>query len=288
MYKSVLKEVTNTTNQNAKILSQLHQKPKRDKKDETPVFQNFVPNYTHQADLLYLPTAKYGYKMLLVVVDNHTHKFDAEPLKEKSSEYVAKAFKRLYDRFPLPKRIEVDSGTEFKGEVHTFFKNKNIDIRTAPTARHRMQGLVEARNGVIGKMMMFILDSNELKTGKTSKDGYKSEKEFRHLIKLLNEKNTYKPMTDDMQSNIRVTDNNKNILPQGTEVRVELDYPVDVAKEKRQYGKFRTGDIRFSKEVKPIVWNVLQPNQPPMYKVEGENHLRTRNQLQVIKQPNWA
>jgi hypothetical protein len=99
MYKSVLKEVTNTTNQNAKILSQLHQKPKRDKKDETPVFQNFVPNYTHQADLLYLPTAKYGYKMLLVVVDNHTHKFDAEPLKEKSSEYVAKAFKRLYDRF---------------------------------------------------------------------------------------------------------------------------------------------------------------------------------------------
>ena len=63
MYKSVLKEVTNTTNQNAKILSQLHQKPKRDKKDETPVFQNFVPNYTHQADLLYLPTAKYGYKM---------------------------------------------------------------------------------------------------------------------------------------------------------------------------------------------------------------------------------
>ena len=79
-----------------------------------------------------------------------------------------------------------------------------------------------------------------------------------------------------------VTDENRNLLSIGTNVLVSLDYPIDIANEKRQYGKFRAGDIRWSKEPKEIKWIVLKPNQPPMYRVSGEHILRTRQQLQVV------
>jgi len=81
-----------------------------------PTFQNFIPNYTNQADILNLPTAKYGYKYLLVVVDTNIRKFDAYPLKDESSTSVLNAFKKIYSSskyIQLPKRLECDAGTAF-------------------------------------------------------------------------------------------------------------------------------------------------------------------------------
>jgi hypothetical protein len=252
-----------------------------------PVFQNFKPGITHQADLLYLPTAVFGYKFLLVVVDNHTRHFDAEPIKKRDSGEVAKAFGKIYERMDLPERIEVDDGVEFKSQVKIYFKKNDVEMRVANTNRHRQEGLVEARNGVIGKVIMMILNVKELKNKKTSKDWFKNMTTFRKLIDDLNDGIQHQPLVDDVQENIRVTDNNKELLPQGTEVRVQLDYPIDLAKEKRMYGKFRAGDIRWSTNIKTIEWNVLEPNQPPMYKVNGESILRTRQQLQVVNLPRF-
>jgi hypothetical protein len=283
MFKRIIGNHTNLRNADIKTLTQLHKTPIRETKDEMPVFQNFKANVTHQADLLYLPTAVFGYKFLLVVVDNHTRHFDAEPIKKRDSGQVAKAFAKIYSRIDLPERIEVDDGSEFKSQVKTYFEENDVDIRVAQTNRHRQEGLVEARNGVVGKVIMMILNAKELKNKKTSKDWFKNKATFRSLIEELNEGVQHQPLVDDVQENIRVTDNNKELLPIGTEVRVQLDYPIDLAKEKRMYGKFRAGDIRWSTNIKTIEWNVLQPNQPPMYKVNGESILRTRQQLQVVK-----
>jgi hypothetical protein len=128
-----------------------------------------------------------------------------------------------------------------------------------------------------------MLSINELKKGKTSKDWYQSEEKFRALIEKINKSLSYKPPNDDtLDDNLNVTKNNKNLLEVGKKVRVLLDFPIDVAYGDRQIGNFRAGDIRWSRDVKTIEWIVLHPNNPPLYKVSGENVLRTRQQLQLI------
>ena len=60
-----------------------------------------VPNKVHQADLLFLPhdtVRRKTYKYALVVVDVASRYKDAEPLKSKSAEELAKAFSKVYSR----------------------------------------------------------------------------------------------------------------------------------------------------------------------------------------------
>ena len=45
---------------------------------------------------------------------------------------------------------------------------------------------------------------------------------------------------------------------------------LDNAHKKKQIGKFRSADIRWSLEIHKIDWVVLKPGQPPMYKVDNE------------------
>ncbi len=62
MYKTLVKNRTDTSNADLKTLTQLHKTPIWETKEEMPVLQNFRANFTHQADLLYLPTAVFGYE----------------------------------------------------------------------------------------------------------------------------------------------------------------------------------------------------------------------------------
>ena len=280
MFKNIVKALAKADEKSVDLLHQLHQKPASEDGINMPTFQDFKPNFSHQADLVHVPTSKFGYKYILVVVDDYSRHFEAEPLKKKSAEATAKAFENIYSRWSLPKRIELDEGTEFQGDVKSYFKSHDVQIRYAMTNRHRQQGLVEARNGVIGKIIMMLLDLKEIETKKTSKDWFKSMEEFRKLIQFINDNIKYKPGKE--LDNLMITDANHNILPTGTKVRVALDYPIDIANEKRQHGKFRAGDIRWSKDIKLIEWDVLKPGQPPMYKISGEPILRTIQQLQVI------
>jgi hypothetical protein len=282
MYKKLLSTFTKANDETQKTITELHKVPTEEKRYQMPVFQAFKDT-THQVDTLYLPTSKGNYKYLLIVVNNYTRHFDAEPMKDRSSTDTLKAIKKIYERIKEPERLEVDSGTEFQGAFKKYFNDKGINIRVAEINRHRQQGLVESRNGVLGKAIFMLLDSKELQSGKTSKDWFKSGTEFRKLVDFLNENIKFKPLKDDIQNNIRVDDSNRDILPVGTPVRIALDYPIDVAKEKRIGSKFRATDIRWSKDIKKIEWDVLQPNQPPMYKVNDKDNLFTRQQLLLTK-----
>jgi len=92
----------------------LFKTPKKDK--ISPVFYNFEKDHTHQADLLFMPDDK-GYKYCLCVVDVATALMDAEPLKEKTSDAVLFALKKIYARkvLDLPYKLITDSGGEFQG-----------------------------------------------------------------------------------------------------------------------------------------------------------------------------
>ena len=98
-------------------------------------FSVSAPNYTHQADLLFLPHDRPGkgrklYKYALTVVDVASRYKEAEPLSSKDSGEVAKAFKQIYKRGPLkwPKLLQVDPGSEFKGKVNEVMKKHIVSM----------------------------------------------------------------------------------------------------------------------------------------------------------------
>ena len=97
-----------------KELESLYKQPKKEIKDEEPHFSIYTENYAQQADLLFLPSDN-GFKYALVVVDDHSKKCDAVPLRSKDNEAVLKAIIKIYNRGILkyPKVLEIDSGSEF-------------------------------------------------------------------------------------------------------------------------------------------------------------------------------
>ncbi len=98
-------------------------------------------------DLLFLPTAKFGFKYLVVVVDNCSNEIDFEPIKDKNPITVLNAFKKIVERpfLDMPyASIRIDSGTEFKGEFKKFFHDNNILLRVAIARRHKQNIVAES------------------------------------------------------------------------------------------------------------------------------------------------
>jgi hypothetical protein len=269
----------NTRMKNIEELKELTTTPKTEKYNDTPHMNVLQPNYLQQADLLFLPTAGFGYKYLLVVVDANTLLCDAEPLKNKESLSVKKALEKIYKRgiLKIPQILGVDPGSEFKDDVKTWADDNDVTIKTGHTNRHKQQALVEAKNKIIGSNLTKILASKELQTGKLSKDWVPY---LRPLIDAIN-KNLPKPKTEVINDEPIITKNNYELLPIGTTVRVKLDAPIDIT-GKRLHGEFRSGDIRWSREIHKVENIVLLPSEPPMYYISDEKAIaRTRQQLLV-------
>jgi hypothetical protein len=287
MYKSILKNIVGTT-PDTKIIEQLHKRPMPEKEyNDLPHFTDDKPGQTCQADLLHLPEDR-GYKYLLVVVDDASRICDGEPLKDRQPSNVIDGFKKIWKRNILkkPHNIELDKGTEFFGKTKQYLTNLGIGIRYAETNRHRQQGLVEAKNNIIGKVIFSIQNTKELETGKQNKEWVKYIKDIIHQINQMAEAGQEKERKKHPLTNFPIwTDNNKNLLKENQAVRVLLNHPIEVHNNKRLGGKFRAGDIRWTKEVYLIKDILLRPDQPPMYTLnDGKSVQYTKQQLQPVSQ----
>jgi len=261
---------------NKQLLHNLFKKVKKDTGLNMPRFQVTEPHAVHQADLLFLPEDN-GYKYALVIVDAYDRTTDAEPLKNKDNTTVLNAFKAIYQRGALknPRRLEVDSGSEFKGSVQKYFNSKNTKIRVALPGRHRQQALVERKNQQIGDALFKRMVGQEILTGQS--DGQWIE-DLPVIIEALNKKTKpQKPIAD-----VPVAEGDAlTLLDEGIKVRVALDEPREVH-GKKLHGKFRSTDIRWDPKPHVIEQLLLKPGYPPMYRVDGKNPAYTKNQLQVI------
>lgn len=232
----------------------------------------------------------------MVVVDLGSRLTDAEPLKEKSSETVKQAFKKIYERgiLKMPHRMETDPGSEFKGEVKDYFDKNEVFMKYAKAGRHRQIGLVERRNQVIGTALMKKMTAEELLTNQISK---RWTDILPQIIKAMNIH--YSELLKKMKK-IKVKDkpvcegDSCKLLEEGTKVRAILDEPRNILGEK-QIGKFRSGDIRFNPDVRIIKRILLKPNKPPMYLLDNKKEPNgvdkvpyTKNQLQVIPETEEA
>lgn len=266
-YKSFgLNKPKNTKELKNEQIYNLYKKPTPEKGDDMPRFQVFKEGEFQQADILYLPEDK-GFKYCLVVVDNASRRFDAEPVKILSSKSVLDTIKKIYKRpyVKMPEsRLEVDAGKEFQGEFKKYFNDNDVEIRVAKTGRSRQQALVERKNFSIAKLLFFRMTAQELATDEPSTEWVE---DLPQVVKLINAKiGKFKPpKIEDLQ---RLKDKgsklNHELLEQGTKVRVMLDKPQEVTGQ-RLSGKFRATDVRWNKDIRIIKHIIMKPGYPPLY-----------------------
>ena len=269
------------------VTKKLFEIPKKDKGLNMPHIQVFEPNDTHQADLLFLPDDE-GFKYALVVVDTASGLTDAEPLNGKTAQITLDGFKSIYKRkiLEMPKRLQVDSGTEFKGVAKKYFDNHGVAIRYGVPNRHRMQALVERRNQTIGKNLFMRMTAQELLTGEPSVEWIQ---DLPIVIEEMNKKQLKRKKKKEVETPV-CDGESCGLLEVGTKVRVQLDEPIDATAGKRLHGHFRSTDIRWNPKERVIKELLIKPGFPPMYLLDGnEGKLKiqpvayTRNQLQVIE-----
>ena len=252
-------------------------------------------NYVHQADLLYLPEddtmlGKHA-KYLLVVVDIGSGKTDVRALAQRSANIVLKAIKEIYASkkyLTEPKRIQIDSGTEFS-EFPSYFKNKNIGVRIAAVNRHKQGALVEQMNKQIGSTILKLQLNNEIASGMEDTAWVRY---IDDILKLINEDAVSKhprdlPILDELPkfTSSLCKGEECDLLMEGDSVRTKLDYPQSVS-GKRLHGKFRSGDYRWSLTPSKIEKVLLFPNQPVRYVVSGfKNNTFAKDELKPYLKP---
>jgi transposase InsO family protein len=274
-------------------------------------------NDTQQMDILELPNDTspeavkqfgwHGAKYLLVVVDLFTRHVAAQPMADKSSRSVRLALEKIYRAGPLkaPNKLEVDSGSEFEGELSSAFRRmqgpngKPPFIRYGRPGRSRQQSIAENANQMLGDAITELQQIREKKTGETDREWVEDLPE---LVKALDEAWTRSSRSMNVQSGKRdriveramaapkagqstkaaLIDAGPScdpkaedeaamsckILPIGTKVlvKVEKSRPVDVFGNKENNSK-RSGDPIFNPEVREITNILVTPGQAVRYRV---------------------
>jgi hypothetical protein len=285
------------------------------KRIRTKEYNSFSDNYRREAncnfmlDLLFLPTAKYGMKFLLVCLDIATRKFDIEPIKDKTSTIVLKAFKKMIKRqyISLPKySVITDGGSEFKGLFQDFMYDESIFHKTTVRGRHKQLALIDNLIGQLSKIFNDYMNMKEVETGKV----YKNWTEIIPIVRLelnkirevkLPSKNEFDDrFVNDIREVKKVIYNKKTgdkietiekefIRPKykvGQLVYVLLDHPKNALGKNQSSGQFRMGDVRITSERHEITEIVyMNGNKGPVHRyiVDGfrhvsftESELRTR------------
>lgn len=117
-------------------------------------------------DILELPTAKFGYKYCLVATDIATREFDIEQMKNKDSETVLKAFKKMIGRkyLDIPKYYLVsDQGSEFKGVFHRYLWDHNVFHKQTEKGRHSQLANVDSLIATLGRLFNAYMNAKEEK-----------------------------------------------------------------------------------------------------------------------------
>jgi hypothetical protein len=273
------------------IVNNLTAVPKVDTPINTPNTEVFDNNSTHQIDLIMMPHDE-GYKYILVCVDLASRNVGAEPLKDKTAAQCLKALLQIYKTskfLKMPEILEMDPGSEFKGEFEKYFLSKNVTMKYKKTGRHRSQAVVETFNGMIGRALNKRMLADEISTNEISVNWVD---DLQDLVKLLNhiiasKKRKPNSIRDKLSHHgmAPVAEGDaRDMLSVGTKVRIILDEPRNIQGTKL-HGTFRNGDIRWEVQPRTIVFLSLRPNQPPMYMVSGINNAAyTKNQLQVVSE----
>ena len=255
------------------------------KKIIRPKFEKYIPNDTHQIDLLYLPYDKIGkkkYKYALTVVDIASRYKDAEPLTERSANAVAIAIAKIYNRGPLtfPRLIQCDEGAEFKGKVNQLFLKHQVLVRRGIPGNHRSQAIVESFNKQLSERLFSYQYDREMITDRTNTEW------VRRLPKVLNVMNNeitngLKPIDAIKEKTITQQSNNKKVKPDTTIFNKKVRYlyaPGEVEGGDRK----RATDPIWSTRIYEVE-SILETNPPVYYlRKPGPQRAFVKEELQIV------
>jgi len=278
-------------------------------KDNIPL----IEDCNMMADILFLPTAKYGFKYLFVIVDLATDEFDIQEMKNKDPETVLKSMKKCFTRKYVkePKySLKTDGGSEFKGVFHKYLYDESILHKTSLPDRHNSLSNVESLNKQLGRLFNGYMNQKEEQTGKEYKNwtdviGIVREELNSHRKKTLpKDFNSYtmsQPKDHksiETRKEIVVTDKkgNKKTVTQKISVNVlikpkfkvgdlvyrALDRPVNALGKVQPTKQFRMGDYTVDKTARKILQIFTYAGVGPLYRyyLEGlPNVSFTENQL---------
>ena len=186
----------------------------------------------------------------------------------------------------MPTELITDQGNEFKQVFAKYFKEHNVFVKNALAGRHRQIGLVETKNGILGKILHMMMYSKESLTGSLNTEWVD---DLPDIIQRMNERYSHQPYTDDelYKKYGDPLDVSQNILPLHSRVRLALDEPRSITGDKL-HGRFRKSDQRWTSEVYHITNFFVNPHQPILYQVDkptkhNERVAWTRQRIQLVK-----
>ena len=127
--------------------SKLYRRPL--KADEQTHIKDNVPlvdGYNYMADILHLPTDKFGFNKLLVIVDIGSDAFDIEKMKGETATETLSAYKKMLKRglVKIPHAsMLTDGGSSFQSEFHKFLYERGVHHRVARPGRHHQLSNVD-------------------------------------------------------------------------------------------------------------------------------------------------
>ena len=137
-------------------------------KDNVPI----IDGYNYMADILHLPTDKFGFNKLLVIVDIGSDAFDIEKMKGETAKETLNAYKKLLTRniIKLPyASMLTDGGSSFQSEFHKYLYDNGVDHRTAIAGRHHQLSNADNLCRQLGDLFNAVMNQKENETGKQSK-----------------------------------------------------------------------------------------------------------------------
>ena len=169
-----------------------------------------VEGLNMMADILHLPTDKFGWSKLLVIVDLCTDNFEIEKMKGETSDETLSAYKKILNRgiLKLPQAsLLTDGGSSFKGPFHKFLYDNGIDHRVARAGRHHQLSNVDNLCRQLGDLFNGVMNAKEAETGKRSKAWIHTIDEVRESLNKYRRKRGVKLPKDITQYEYPIFDN---------------------------------------------------------------------------------
>jgi hypothetical protein len=255
------------------------------KPDFDSVKANTYPRggFNFMCDLLHLPTTKYRYKYLFVIVDLWSNAFDIEAIRTKTPEDVLKALKKVLTRQYIPDvkaSMRTDSGTEFKGIFHKWLYDNNVLQRVAEPKRHQQMANVDNLIKTLGRLLNGYMNAKEEQTGKVYKQWTDVIDIIRNDLNDLRIRNDGNPQTD-----LIIPPTNK--MPKfkiGDMVYYKSERPRNAFGEMQPTDKFRQGDYRYNITDIRKITNILYYPKNIRYLLDNKNNVSyTESELKLKK-----
>ncbi len=217
-----------------------------------------VADYNYMADVLYLPTDKFGFNKLLVVCDIADDMFDIEKMKGESAEETLNAFKKMMKRdiIKVPyASLLTDGGSSFKGVFHKYLYENGVNHRVARPGRHHQLSNVDSLCRQLGMVFNGIMNMKEEETGKVSKAWTHAIDEVRGKlnnyrrsrgVKLPKDLTTYEyPIFDNVIPKIKVKKIKVKVKArEGGHLKDDVeDHPTEPMKFTQIKPKYKEGDL---------------------------------------------